>query len=593
MVIETLIKPNVYFDSLVLMHLSSSLLKQPGVSKAVVMMGTDENRATVKDKELLTEAVLKATPNDLFIVIAAESESAARAAIARAVDYLENKRSEDGREALCYKTLDAAIQNTPGANLVSISLPGKYAGAEARRALEAGLHVFLFSDNVPLQEELNLKQLAMSKKRLLMGPDCGTAILGGAALGFANAVRKGPIGVVGASGTGIQEVTTLIHRLGAGISHAIGTGTRDVSPDVNGATLVAGLEWMACDPQTSVILIVSKPPSPSAKEKVLEIVRRVDKPVVVNLLGSGAKDYQTENTYLAETMEDAALISVWLARGGAPESLRSTLYQEDELKRLAAAEHSRLKPSQVYYRGLFSGGTFANEAAMLLKNSLDEVYGNISLPGILPLADAFASFKHTCVDMGDDIFTVGKPHPILAPALRRERILAEAADPSTAVIYLDVVLGFGGHPDPATEFAEFISEAKALAAKDGRHLPVIAYVAGVDEDPQNFTAQVETLRQSGALVAPTNAAATRLALGILSGHYPEAGSLALHPFNRPASSLETEPPFDLPERANVINIGLSAFAESLEQQQVPVTHVDFHPPAGGNEAMAKLLADML
>ena len=592
MFIETLIKPNVYFDSLVLMHLSSSLTKQPGVSKAVVMMGTDENRATL-DKELFTETVLKATPNDLLIVIAAESESAAKAAIAKAVDYLENKRSQDGSEALCYKTLSAAIENTPSANLVSISLPGKYAGVEARRALEAGLHVFLFSDNVPLQEEFTLKQLAMSKNRLLMGPDCGTAILGGAALGFANAVRKGTIGIVGASGTGIQEVTTLIHRLGAGISHAIGTGTRDVSPDINGITLVAGLEWLASDPHTSVIVIVSKPPSLSAKEKVLEIVRQVDKPVVINLLGCNAEDYQTDNTYLAETMEDAALIAVWLTSGDAQESLRSKLYQEDELKHLATVEHSQLKSSQVYYRGLFSGGTFANEAAMLLKKSLVEVYGNISLPGILPLENPFASFRHTCVDMGDDLFTVGKPHPILAPSLRRERILAEATDPSTAVIYLDVVLGFGCHPNPAAEFAEFIREAKALAAKDGRHLPVIAYVVGVDEDPQNFTIQAEVLRQSGALVPPTNATATRLALGILSGHWPEATPLTLHAFNRPANSLKKSPPFDLPEHVNVINVGLSAFAESLRQQQVPVTHVDFHPPAGGNEAMAKLLAEML
>ncbi len=593
MVIETLIKPNVYYDSLVLMHLSSSLLKQPGVYKAVVMMGTDENRATVKDKELLTNAVLEANPNDLFIVIAAESEPAAKAAIAQAVDYLENKRGEDARDALSYKTLEAALQNTPAANLVSISLPGKYAGAEAQRALEAGLHVFLFSDNVPLQEELNLKQLAASKKRLLMGPDCGTAILGGAALGFANAVRKGSIGIVGASGTGIQEVTTLIHRLGAGISHAIGTGTRDIGPDVNGVTLIAGLEWMARDPQTNVILIVSKPPSPSAREKILAIVRQLEKPVVVNLLGSSAEDYQGSNIYLAETMEDAARMAVWLDRGHREGASPLALYQQEELKRLAAAEHSQLKPGQTYYRGLFSGGTFANEAAMLLKSSLPEVYGNISLPGIQPLKDPFTSIQHTCVDMGDDIFTVGKPHPILAPSLRRERMLAEAADPSTAVIYLDIVLGYGCHPDPATEFVEFIGEAKALAAKGGRHLPIIAYVAGVDEDPQNYTAQVEALQRGGALVSPTNAAAARLAAGILTGCYPEATPLALHDFKRPTGSLCEELPFDLPERANIINVGLSAFADSLKQQQVPVTHIDFHPPAGGNEAMARLLADML
>lgn len=586
--IQTLIKNNVYFDSMVLMQLTSRILKQPGVQKAHVMMGTEENRRTIRDKELITDEVLKATPNDLFIIVAADDENCAKIAINSALDNLENTHENTGDLKLSYKSLVGAIQNHPEANLVSVSLPGKYAFSEARNALEAGLHVFLFSDNVPIEEEITLKKLAYEKKQIVMGPDCGTAILGGAALGFANAVRRGSIGVVGASGTGIQEVTTLIHRMGAGISHAIGTGGRDVKDFVGGGTLIAGLEWLAADPSTKVILMVSKPPDASVRDRVLDIIQTVNKPVVINLLGSSETEYRTGKVYVAETMEEAAFMAVMV-----DSHQQKDLYKEADLLQLAIGEHNRLDKGQKYYRGLFSGGTFANEAALILAKDFYPVHGNVSMPNIQPLEDPFNSIGHSCVDMGDDVFTVGKPHPILAPELRRERMLAEAANPETGMIFLDIVLGFGCHPDPAFEFAEFIKEAKALATEQGRYLPILAYVAGVEEDPQVYSRQVEILKASGAVVAPTNAAAARMAYTILTGNILPAPIYSPLSMDGDFKNSDRELPFELPEKANVINLGLKAFGESLESQNIPVTYVDFSPPAGGNSELMNLLNDLL
>jgi len=588
MQIKTLIKNNVYFDSMVLMRLSSLILEQPGVQKAQVMMGTDVNRRTIKDQELLTPEVLAATPNDLFIVVAAEDPESAGASIAHALDYLDNRQESKSSSVQAYKSLDGAISSRPEANLVAISLPGKYATAEAKRALNAGKHVFLFSDNVPIEEEIELKQLAHRQKRIVMGPDCGTAILGGAALGFANAVRRGPIGVVGASGTGIQEVTTLIHRLGSGISHAIGTGGRDVKEAVGGDTLVAGLQWLQADPATEVILMISKPPEKAVSRKVLQLLRENNKPVVVNLLGSTDRDLASNLTYYAETMEEAARLAVRLSGvSGVP------LYDENILIQEALAERAKLAPSQKYYRGLFSGGTFANEAALLLSTALDDVYGNISMPNILPLNDPFASTRHSIVDMGEDVFTVGKPHPILAPELRRARLLTEAADPQTAVIFLDIVLGYGSHPDPAADFAGYIDEAQQLARSQGRHVPVVVYLAGVEEDPQQYSKQISTLQKTGALIAPTNAAATRIARTILTGEPALAPVVEDHPRASVPSRGSAELPFELPHKANVINIGLQVFGDSLQSQGIETTFVDFSPPAGGNEDLAEILESLL
>ncbi|MCZ7571238.1 MAG: acyl-CoA synthetase FdrA [Ardenticatenaceae bacterium] len=589
---RTIIRPNAYHDSLVLMQLSTHLQNRPGVRKAVAMMGTEENKASIGDAALVTEEVQRARPNDLFIVVVADEPEAAEDAIEHAFEYFQKGRTAITTQAVMYRTLDAAIRENCAANLVSISVSGKYAAAEAQRALEAGLHVFLFSDNIPLDREVELKRYAASRRLLLMGADCGTALVSGAAIGFANAVRRGPIGVVGASGTGIQEVTSLIHRLGSGITHAIGTGSRDVTGTIGGLTLCAVIDWFSRDPDTAVVVVVSKPYAEPVARRVQEVIERCGKPVVVSMLGGASDDFDRDLVNVVTTLEDAAILAVALATDRPPANIRSMLWDQESVRRLAQRERERLQPNQQFFRGLYSGGTFAAEAALILAENLGDLHGNLSMSHVRLPGNPHVSIAHTCIDMGDDFFTVGRPHPILAPSLRRDRLLQEAADPATGVILLDIVLGHGAHPNPAEEFVTFIQEAKQVASDEGRHLPVIVTVCGVDEDPQSRDGQVERLCQSGAIVAPTNATAARLAVGILTGRVPETQRL------RQQAAVRSEgwagaPPFDLPDQVNVINIGLLAFADSLRSQKVPVTHVDFAPPAGGDEAIADLLADML
>jgi FdrA protein len=596
MSVQSTVKSNVYFDSLVLMRLTNRLEKHPGVRQAVVMMGTEENKGSIRDQSLLTTEAREATPDDLFIVVEAETEAEAQDAIQHALDSLRDRDIGGRVERQTYATLDAAVRQAPEANLASISVPGKYASAEAERALEAGLHVFLFSDNVPVEEEVKLKRKAGSEGLLMMGPDCGTAILGGAALGFANAVRPGPVGIVGASGTGLQEVSTLIHRLGSGITQAIGTGTHDVGAEVGGHTLIEGIKWFAQDPDTGVILVVSKPSSPSVSERIQEVVTETGKPVVMIVLGADLDEAGDRNVLNAPTMEDAALMSVALGLEKQLNTTQRALYDLDELRQVAQRERSRLKPGQVYYRGLFCGGTYANESALILMEALGEtVHGNISLSGVRQLEDPWKSEGHTCVDMGEDVFTVGKPHPILAPSLRRDRLMEEASDPNTGVVFLDVILGYGTHADPAAELATYIKEAMALASEQGRHLPVIVNVCGVDEDPQDRSRQVDALRESGAIVAPTNAAATRLAAAILTGEFAQSTAPSIDPESPAEPGTSWASPFALPKKreVHIINDGLAAFAESYREQEIPVTEVDFRPPAGGDEELADLLSEML
>jgi hypothetical protein len=338
-----------------------------------------------------------------------------------------------------------------------------------------------------------------------MGPDCGTAIIDGIPLAFANVVRRGPIGVVGASGTGLQQVTMLIDRLGSGISHAIGTGGHDLAREVGGLSMQKGIRELAADPATAVILLVSKPPAAEVAERVLGLARDSGKPVVVCFLGADHRALTAGNIRGARTLADAARIAVALARGEAPE--------EDEAP-LPALELPPLGPEQKYVRGLYSGGTFCFEAALLLQEELEGVHSNTPVGRAVPLNDVWASRGHTVVDLGDDLFTRGRPHPMIDHRLRNERILAEAADSSMAVLLLDVVLGYGSHPDPAAEMAPALAEARAIAAAAGRSLTCVGHVCGTDGDPQNLARQSAALKEAGMILAASNAEAVRIARAI-------------------------------------------------------------------------------
>ena len=485
-VVQTLVLPNTYRDSVELMRAAAELESLPGIQRAALVMATPANREVLQAADLLRGEALTAGPNDLVVAIAGDpAELGGAAAHARGV--LSGRRSaplqEGGSASEPPRTLGEALDLAPEASLVMISTPGTYATAEALKALKRGLDVFLFSDNVSIEDEVELKHLARRKGRLLMGPDCGTTILSGRPLGFANVVRDGRIGVIGASGTGLQQVVCLIDAAGEGISEAIGVGGRDLDERVGGTMMLAALERLAAAPRTSVIVVISKPPAHSVAERLLVAAAECGKPVVVNFLGIAATADDGALAF-ADTLEAAARHAVALARGQSPTATPPSIPSD----RLAAASAEAARVTGHRIVGLFSGGTLCKEASQLLAHT-----------------------DHELVDLGEDEFTVGRPHPMIDARLRCERILAVPDDASVGVLLLDVVLGYGSHADPAGALVDAIGVARQRAAQSGRYLAVVASVCGTAADPQGLAAQQAELRQAGVLVASSNAEAARLA----------------------------------------------------------------------------------
>jgi len=577
------IKPSAYFDSVSLMLVQREVRALPGVREAGVVMGTEANKELLRDAGLMSSELGAARPDDLILVVDADDEAAAEAALSRAEEMLVQRRTGTTEGAYRPKTVTSAARALAGANLALISVPGRFAAGVAKEALAAGLHVMLFSDNVPVEAEVELKREASARGLLVMGPDCGTALLGGAALGFANSVRRGPIGIVGAAGTGIQEVSSLIHRGGSGVSHAVGTGGRDLGAAVGGTTALWGLAALAADPDTEVIVLISKPPASQVASTLLAAAQATKKPVVVNFVGASVPS--TGRLFGAKTLEDAAEIAVRLATGSPPDWPRRHA--------LPAQEAARLAPGQRYIRGLYSGGTLCYEALGVLEQHIGPVYSNTPLDASRMLPSAMHSREHTVIDMGSDEFTVGRLHPMLDPELRQQRLLREAEDPEVAVILLDIVLGWGAHADPAGQFAPVIRQALERSRAAGRWLAVVATVTGTDLDPQSYDDQVRTLVEAGVLVPSTHVDGVRLAALIAEaaggrGARREPAVLSLPPgeITLPDAaaivSLLAQPP-------RVVNVGLELFADSLRAQGVGVVSVDWQPPAGGKQKLIEML----
>ena len=504
MIVAGQIRKGAYFDSVTLMRVGKEMAGLRGVADAAVVMGTKSNKAILSSGGLFATKFKDAGDTDLLIAVKAETQTAAEAALAAVDGLLKQTVKKTGTSGELRPTsLEGALDVMPDANLALISVAGRYAGDEAMRALENGLHVMLFSDNVPLEKEIKLKKFAQKKGLLVMGPDCGTAIINGVPLAFANAVNRGNIGVVAAAGTGLQEVSCIISNEGAGISQAIGTGGRDVKKEVGGIMFIEGLKALAKDKDTRVILLVSKPPHPEVLNRITRLIKTIRKPVVTMLIGAKTKDRGPS------TLEEAALMAVALAGGKKPDEVTKQLAARDaEIRRIAKREAAKRKKGQKYVRGLFSGGTFCAEAQILFGQMISEVYSNAPAGRAKQLKDSLKSQKHTVIDLGEDEFTVGRPHPMIDYSLRNRRILEEAQDPGTAVILLDVVLGYGSHPDPASELSGVIREAR-------RKVAVVCSITGTDKDPQNRSRVEVALRKAGAIVMPSNAAACKLAGSII------------------------------------------------------------------------------
>ncbi|MDY7028897.1 MAG: acyl-CoA synthetase FdrA [Spirochaetota bacterium] len=522
---KVLIQKDSYFDSVFLMLINSEIKEHEGVSDAVVAMGTEMNLKLLSDMKLHDPGLEGLTPNDLIIAVRGDREDKLETAISAAMEMLTKKAKKSSGRKFVPRTLGAALRENPDANMVLISLPGQYAAREARKALENGLHVMLFSDNVSLDEEVELKKLAVEKGLLMMGPDCGTAIINGVPLCFANVVKRGPIGVVGASGTGLQEVTCLIDKFDGGISQAIGTGGRDLKNEqVGGRMMLLGIEALRNDDATSVIVVISKPPAPEVADTVLAALKKSGKPAVIHFIGmeisqltgpeADEKAQAGANIQFASNLEETARMAVALAEGKDFSPAGYSLPAE-QIQTIINREIEGISPKQKYLRGLYTGGTLADESLILLEKALGRIYSNNQGDEDLQLKDPHTSVEHTIVDLGDDIYTVGRAHPMIDPSTRVDRLKSEAEDPEVAVLLLDIVLGYGSHKDPAGAILPALEEAREKAAARGGYLPVITSVTGTTADFQGFERTVEKLESIGCIVMPSNYQAARLTLDLL------------------------------------------------------------------------------
>ncbi|MCB9006177.1 MAG: acyl-CoA synthetase FdrA [Ardenticatenaceae bacterium] len=551
-IIKSEVRQGAYYDSVVLMQLQKALAELPGVADAGVVMATEANKELLAAGDLLP-ANVSAKADDLLIVVKGETETAVSEAMSQ-VDQLLTRRKATGGSEYRPHSLAAAAKLLPEADWVLISVPGRYAAGVAEEALDLGKHVFLYSDNVPLADEVRLKQKAQAAGLLLMGPDCGTAIVNGVGLGFANRVRRGRIGLVAASGTGLQAVSSEIHNLGNGLSQAIGTGGRDLKAEVGAITALQAVDLLGKDPATRVIVLVSKPPSPQVATQLLRAAQATGKQIVVNFIGFPPPGHKVGNIHFATSLVETAELAVHMAT-----TVETSLLSPQR------------QPVKGTVRGLFSGGTLAYETVLGLTAVLDQLHTNIPIRPDQKLADLTRSQGHTIIDMGEDEFTQGRLHPMMDNDLRLRRLRQETADPDVGFILLDVVLGEGSHPNPAGELSPALAEAVQAGKK------VIAIVVGTDEDPQDLNSQIEQLAAAGATVfSSTNEAVDYI-------------------FNRlPAPELSA-PPVSAAAfggKLAAINVGLESFYESIKGQGGTAVQVEWRPPAGGNEKLMAILAKM-
>ena len=488
------LRHGIYRDSVTLMRASQAVAGHDGVRAAIVAMATPLNLELYERLGFDPAEAAKATPNDLLVAVQAEDDAALAAALAEVEAQLAAVAGpEVGTSGAPPPPRTVASALRHGGTLALVSVPGQHAFVEAMDAVTGGASVMLFSDNVPVGQEILLKDEAARRGVLVMGPDAGTAAVGGLGLGFANALRPGPVGIVAASGTGAQQVSCLLDAAGVGITAILGVGGRDLSAAVGGRSTLAAMELLDAHQGTELVIVLSKPPDPAVAGRLRARAAELRTPALVAFLGRGQPDL-TAVTHEALTAVGAEPVQP--AEWPAP---------------------YRRVPRPGFLRGLFSGGTLCDEAMIIAAGRLGPVASNIPLEPGWALGDDLRSPGHLMIDFGDDRLTAGRPHPMIDPSLRIERIAAEAADPACAVLLLDVVLGYGADPDPARSLAPAVARARERAGADGRDLAVVVSLIGSRGDPQGRDATAEALAAAGASVHLSNAAAARAALALIEG----------------------------------------------------------------------------
>lgn len=478
-------RPGAYADSVALLRVSRDVAAAPGVVAAQVAMATPLN---VDVLGAMGFTLPETSANDMVVALRLDDESSLSGALASVDAALASVRRGSAQETAVEpaRTTASALRRA-GGGLALVSVPGASALVEAMDALDTGSDVMVFSDNVPVEQERSMKEIARSRGLLVMGPDCGTALVGGVGLGFANTVNPGRVGIVAASGTGCQQVLALLDAAEVGVAAALGVGGRDLSTAIGGISTMTALDRLDADPSVEQIMVVSKPPAPEVAAEVEKYAAQLTTPVRFALLGEGQPDITAQ----VESMLDdlGVAVSVWPTWGSAPPATGGTTL-----------------------RGLFVGGTLCDEAMLLAAEILGPVRSNIPLSPELALPASLLSPGHLMIDFGDDGLTQGRAHPMIDPTLRLEHLAKVAADPDTAVILLDVVLGHGAQDDPAADLAPAIEAARAA-----RGVPVVVACVGTSADSQGLDQQAGKLAAAGAEVHLSNAAATRRAVAIVSG----------------------------------------------------------------------------
>lgn len=572
----TVIKRNSYQDSINLMLLTNVINDLDNVNKSQIMMGTDANKEILNNVGLLSDEAKAASPNDMVIVVDAKDGGIIDKVLVEVDKFLNDLSiSKQKKNIKDVSNWDEALEQLPNANVALFSIPGEYGASEMEVALNRGLHVFSFTDNISLDDEIRLKKLAHEKGLLMMGPDCGTGIISSIPIAFTNVVSPGNIGIVGASGTGIQEVTTIIDRLGGGCVHAIGTGGRDLNSKVGAITVKDAIVALEHHDSTDVIVVISKPPAKEVRDDVVNLLQSCTKPVVAIFLGE--KPLTHEGTvYLAHTLEEAAQMAIDLSKG---KEVKKNYFEEV----VCPVENSL--PGHKTLKGLYSGGTLGAEAAMLISESLN-LGGLIKGEGYILKAQGYE-----VIDLGDDMYTQGKPHPMIDPEVRINKIRQYARQEETGVILLDVVLGYGCHKDMANALVPVIVEELALAKEEKRELYFVATVVGTTKDPQDYDQAFETLKNAGVMVQPSNAKAVQLALKLKGIDMQETDK----GFGEYTLPLQEVPEISsnimelLNTKPRIINIGIESFNDSILKYGGESVQYTWKPKAGGNKKLIKIL----
>ena len=557
--LKTVVKKGSYQDSVVLMLLTNELSSLDGVNKIQVMMATPANKDIFKESGLTTDELMDATANDMVVVADVNNEAVLDAVMDKVEEFLKKQSTaaEGKKGSESVKSWDAALKKMSNANLAVISIPGAYAALEADRALDEGLSVFMFSDNVTIEDEKALKEKAHSKGLAVMGPDCGTGIIQGVPIAFTNNVAKGSIGI------------------GEGVTNAIGIGGRDLKAEVGGITMMDMIDAMEDDDTVKVLVIVSKPPAKEVRDKISARLSNFSKPVVTLFVGE-KPEYHEENFYHAYTLDEAARLAVGLVRGT---KVPEATVDVDESEFYKAEDGKTIK---AYY----SGGTLANEAAMLIKDAMNCKVPPEDVEGYMLQLDG-----NVVVDLGDDAYTQGKPHPMIDPAKRIECMQEAVDDPSTGVVLLDIMLGYGSHADMAGSLIPTIKELQAKADAAGRKVFFIATVCGTRRDYQGYDEAVNKLKEAGVIVCENNKLACQTAIHAIGRDFQEpekeirAKEVVACEKHTPAETLKEL----LSEKPRIINIGLKSFAEVVEEFGCEVVQYDWAPPAGGNVKLIKTL----